>query len=158
MHLNPDIIKVPVERILPLREKILRAGMPGLSARFDGDDNPTTVHLAALIDSAVVGCVTFLDSMYGGLPAWQVRGMAVDESCRGMGLGKMLLEEGMRILETTSPSRTWWCNARERAAGFYEKLGWKKVSDRFDIPIVGPHYRMVLSPISHKPVPHPRSC
>jgi len=95
MHLNPDIIKVPAERILPLREKILRAGMPGLSARFDGDDNPTTVHLAVLIDSAVVGCVTFLDSMYEGLPAWQVRGMAVDESCRGMGLGKMLLEEGM---------------------------------------------------------------
>ncbi len=146
MQRNPDVVRVPVEQILPLRLKILRAGMPGLSARFDGDENPTTIHLAALVEGAVAGCVTFLDSTYEGAPAWQLRGMAVDASCQGTGLGRILLEEGKRILETVSPRRTWWCNAREAAAGFYEKLGWKKVSDRFEIPTVGPHYRMVWSP------------
>lgn len=146
MTCNTVIVRVPVERILPLRQKILRAGMPGLSARFDGDENPTTIHLAALIDGDVVGCVTFLESTFEGAPAWQLRGMAVDASYRGTGLGRTLLEEGKRVLEAACPPRPWWCNARESAAGFYEKLGWEKVSDRFDIPVVGPHYRMVLSP------------
>ncbi|HOT29228.1 MAG TPA: GNAT family N-acetyltransferase [Candidatus Ozemobacteraceae bacterium] len=147
MQPKPDVIRVPVERILPLRQKILRAGMPGLSARFDGDENPTTVHLGALIDGAIVGCVTFLDSTYEGSPAWQLRGMAVDASYQGGGIGRILLEEGKRILDAVGPRRPWWCNAREGAAGFYEKLGWKKVSDRFEIPTVGPHYRMLLSPV-----------
>lgn len=143
MHRNPDVIRAQVEQILPLRQKILRTGMPGLSARFDGDDARETVHVAALIDGVVVGCVTFLDSTYEGAPAWQMRGMAVDGAWQGGGIGRALLEGGKRFLETVGLRRPWWCNAREGAAGFYEKLGWKIVSDVFEIPLVGPHYRMI---------------
>lgn len=146
MQRTPDIIQVNVETILPLRQKILRSGMPGLSARFDGDDAPGAVHVAALVEGAVVGCVTFLESTFEGSPAWQLRGMAVDLSFQGTGLGRTLLEGGKQILDTVGPRRPWWCNAREGAAGFYEKLGWKRVSERFEIPVVGPHYRMLYNP------------
>ncbi len=37
----------------------------------------------------------------------------------------------------------WWCNARSTAIRFYEKNGWRIVSDEFIIEKYGPHRRMV---------------
>lgn len=145
MQQIPKILQVEVETILPLRQKILRAGMPGLSARFEGDDDAGTVHIAASIEGAIVGCVTFLRSAHEGLPAWQMRGMAIDAPFQGAGLGRLLLAGAEKILEKPDSPRLWWCNAREEAAGFYEKLGWKKVSERFEVPVVGIHYRMIYN-------------
>jgi predicted GNAT family N-acyltransferase len=38
-----------------------------------------------------------------------------------------------------------WCNARTPAVGFYERHGWTTVGEEFDVPPIGPHYRMVRS-------------
>ncbi|MDO7743693.1 MAG: GNAT family N-acetyltransferase, partial [Pedobacter sp.] len=38
-----------------------------------------------------------------------------------------------------------WCNARSTAAGFYKKLGFKMISEEFEIPGVGPHFNMLYS-------------
>jgi hypothetical protein len=35
-----------------------------------------------------------------------------------------------------------WCNARTSAVGFYSKLSWEIAGAEFDIPDVGPHFRM----------------
>ena len=36
-----------------------------------------------------------------------------------------------------------WANCRTPAAVFYSKAGWIKVSDEFEIPTAGPHFKMV---------------
>ncbi len=136
---------IDVERILPIRQKVLRAGMPGLSPRFAGDDDPGTVHIAALIDEEVVGCVTFLKSTIEDRPAWQMRGMAVDTARQGRGIGRHLLDQARAILAAADPRRLWWCNARTSAVPFYRALGWETVSEEFEIPSVGPHYRMIYN-------------
>ena len=85
-----------------------------------------------------------------GTGALQLRGMATDSAAQGTGLGRALVlacadfarQQGAQLL---------WCNARLSAAGFYRKLGFEIVSAEFDIPDVGPHYRMKLTlDISHQ--------
>ncbi len=143
------ICRVPVEQILPLRHKILRAGMPLESARFDGDEAATTLHLAAFdsIDPGssemkVVACLSLMLNSFNNEPAWQLRGMAVDESHQRTGLGKQLLAQGEEAAAGEGKADWLWCNARVPAAGFYQKQGWAILSDVFDIPTAGPHVKM----------------
>lgn len=131
-----------VEDILDLRHAVLRAGLPWESARFNGDEAPTTRHVAAVADNRIIGCASMMLSEWDKRPAWQLRGMAVDPAWRGKGIGEMLLraiEERAR----QSDVRQMWCNARTPAIRFYGKLGWQVVSDEFEIPSAGPHVRMV---------------
>src|SRR2546421_12182576 len=67
-----------VEEIIPLRHRILRAGLPIEEAHFPGDRDPATCHVAAFDGSEAVGCATFVLNQWNGEPAWQLRGMATD--------------------------------------------------------------------------------
>ncbi len=49
-------------------------------------------------------------------------------------IDRIAAEKGVRIL---------WANARKPAAEFYRKYGWEIVSEEFEIPTAGPHFRMV---------------
>ena len=136
--------KAGLEEILDLRRRILRAGMPGVSAEFPGDREPRTLHFAAFDGPAAIGCLTLIPSSHEGKPAWQLRGMAVDSAFQGKGIGHRLLAFARDAL-AGDPVETWWCNARVSAAGFYGKDGWRIVSEVYEIPPIGPHYKMVWS-------------
>ena len=73
-------------------------------------------------------------------PRWQLRGMAVDPSLRGLGIGERLLSMAER--EVGEPM---WCNARANVAGFYERSRWVVHGPPFDVPGIGPHVRMYRS-------------
>jgi GNAT superfamily N-acetyltransferase len=143
------ILRVAVDVILPLRHKILRAGMPFDSARFDGDLAESTLHLAAMKGSSsdqkgeVFGCLSWMLNSFYNQPAWQLRGMAVDEGVQRHGVGGTLLRAAEEALARAGKTDLMWCNARTPAAGFYSKNGWTVVSDVFEIPTAGPHVRMV---------------
>ena len=128
--------------VIDLRHKVLRAGLPRESAKFTGDDLPTTRHFAAFLASQAVCCATFHCNTWNNQPAWQLRGMATDESFRGQGIGRQLLNFAEAELFRQSPIRMLWCNARAPALRFYQSVGWTIASEIFDIPTAGPHYRM----------------
>lgn len=142
------IHRVAVEKILPLRHRILRAGLPPETARFDGDQADTTIHLAAITVAAtgraeeVVGCLSLMLNSYNSEPAWQLRGMAVDEPHQRSGLGRRLMTGAEEAVSAGDKAGWLWCNARTPAAIFYQKQGWTVVSDVFDIPAAGPHVKM----------------
>ncbi|MFM8415610.1 MAG: GNAT family N-acetyltransferase [Planctomycetota bacterium] len=138
--------RVDVEEILPLRHRILRPGRPFETAHFDGDQDVATRHYAATSAAGPVVCLSLMPSTWEGRPAWQLRGMATDFGLQGTGLGRRLLEAAVADTRHDDPDRIFWCNARVSAVGFYEKLGWRVVSDPFDVPTVGPHVKMVLDP------------
>jgi predicted GNAT family N-acyltransferase len=140
-HTPPEIRRVAVERILPLRQEVLRSGMSIGSACFDGDAADGTLHLAALAGDQVVACASFMRNTFAGEPAYQLRGMATHPAWRGLGLGRRLLSHGEALLRD-DPIRLRWCNARSSAIGFYLRQGWVTVSEEFDIPTAGPHRRM----------------
>jgi GNAT superfamily N-acetyltransferase len=134
--------------ILDLRHRVLRAGLPREAASFEGDESDTTKHVAARVDGRVVGCATILLNEWNGEPAWQLRGMAVDEEYRGAGVGRSLLEAIEKLVEG-SLIQLIWCNARVPAHGFYRRMGWEVVSGVFDVPTAGPHVKMVKRMLSN---------
>lgn len=136
--------RATVSEVKSLRHRVLRPGKPESSPKFEGDDLPTTLHFGAFADDEVACCLTLLLSEWNGRPAWQLRGMATDERFRGGGIGQTLVDYAMREARVCRPEiHTFWCNARQSAAGFYKRLGWTAASDLFDVPDIGMHVKMV---------------
>lgn len=133
------------EDVVDLRHRVLRAGLPRALAVFEGDHEPETRHLVAVLtDGTVVGCVTYLRRPPPFDPsreAWQLRGMAVAPSLQGRGVGARLLVEGERTVVAAGADLL-WCNARTPAVPFYRKHGWEPVGEEFEIETAGPHQRM----------------
>jgi predicted GNAT family N-acyltransferase len=136
--------EVPVDVVLPLRSAVLRGGGP---AAFPGDDDPATVHLAARTpDGAVVGVVRLSPAPCPWRAArspWQLRAMATAPAARGTGAGRGLVDAGLAVVAARGGDLV-WCDARETAVGFYERMGFTVVSGPYEKPGIGPHLGMVV--------------
>jgi predicted GNAT family N-acyltransferase len=131
--------------ILRLRHKILRPRRSLITALFDADTWETTFHFGAystLGRKRLIGCVSFYEVPFYSEPAFQLCGMAVESKVQGKGVGQALLARAIESLVESLDVHLFWCNARESAVGFYTKQGWVVVSEQWEIPDVGPHYRM----------------
>lgn len=137
------VLPVSVEAIIDLRHTILRQGLPRDSALFEGDHDEGSLHWGAWVEDRLVGCVTLHASRWEDEPAWQLRGMAVGDGYRKLGVGRELLRAVDQHVVNGKERHILWCNARVPAAGFYQKFGWAIVSDVFEIPTAGPHVRML---------------
>lgn len=139
-----EIKPITANQVLPVRQKVLRAGRPIQEAIFDGDEKKTTLHLAAFQEEQILGVATFLKMKHEAFPAknqYRLRGMAVLPEYQGQQLGKKILEEGINLL-TQDHTDLLWFNARTSAAGFYKKNGFLIKGEPFDIPDVGEHVLM----------------
>jgi GNAT superfamily N-acetyltransferase len=134
-----------VDELLALRHAVLRPGLGRAAAEFDGDDESTSRHFGAFltITGDNVGCVSFMRRPWESAPAHQLRGMATRPDLVRRGIGRALLGFAERALLEETGVRLLWCNARVEAAPFYQKMGWAIVSEPFEIPGVGPHFRML---------------
>ncbi len=137
--------KAAVAEILTLRHAELRPGLPLESARFEGDTASGTRHYGAFSKDQNVGCVSFMQADWQGMPALQLRGMATRADCVRQGIGAGLLRFAVTDLKKRTIPEPLWCNARIEAIGFYRKMGWQPVGEIFVIEGVGPHVRMVFS-------------
>lgn len=122
-----------------LRGRVLRAGRPPEESRFPGDEAEDTVHLGAFAGERCVGVVTLLRER-PDLPEMRLRGMAVEPEMQGRGVGAALLRHAERLADAAGLDL--WCNARASAVGFYERHGWVREGEPFDIPPIGLHYVM----------------
>jgi ribosomal protein S18 acetylase RimI-like enzyme len=77
-----------------------------------------------------------------GKSAYQLRGMATAPEARGLGLGRALVRE-CAAFTRANDAQLLWCNARSGAVGFYRKFGFEVMGGEFEIPDVGPHFRMI---------------
>jgi GNAT superfamily N-acetyltransferase len=143
-----SVCRVSVDVILDLRHRLLRAGLPADAARFPGDDEAATWHFGLFCpwppneNAPLISCASFMLSSYKDEPAWQLRGMATDNSHQGRGFGAKLLACAEKAIRRHSNVRLFWCNARVPAVPFYERQGWIADSEVFEIPTAGPHRRM----------------
>jgi GNAT superfamily N-acetyltransferase len=76
-----------------------------------------------------------------GLSGYQLRGMATAEEARNGGLGGALVHACTAYARNQN-AQVLWCNARIVALEFYRKLGFDTIGPQFDVPDVGPHFRM----------------
>jgi predicted GNAT family N-acyltransferase len=139
------LYRVDGNKILNLRHRVLREGLPLESASFEGDELPDTWHVALCteVQGDVVCCASFMRRSIRKVDAWQLRGMATDTAHQKKGWGKILITNSLPAISDNSRLYRFWCNARVPAISFYEKLGWHVTSEEFVIPDAGPHREMV---------------
>lgn len=137
------IRRVSLDDIVELRHRVLRQGLPREAAIFEGDHGAEAIHFGAFNDAHLVGCATLHLNHWDNEPAWQLRGMAVAESHRKTGVGREILRFIESELAAAGSIHLLWCNARIPAARFYQTLGWRIVSEPFEIPTAGPHVKML---------------
>jgi GNAT superfamily N-acetyltransferase len=141
------IRRITAAETIAVRWPVLRPGFPRESAVFDGDDAPHTLHFGAFEGERLIGVASIylapFPAMPDSSPAWQLRGMATLPEVRGRRFGCALLDACVARARQENAALL-WCNARTGAAAFYRKHGWEILGVEFDIPTVGPHYRMLL--------------
>lgn len=127
---------------LQLRQKVLRPGKPIESCYFENDNIESTQHLGAFFENELVGIISLFRNKHHLFEAHnqiQLRGMAIEPHCQKKDIGQKLLIEAIELTDTDDLI---WCNARISASTFYQKNGFMKVSDVFNIENVGPHVVM----------------
>jgi GNAT superfamily N-acetyltransferase len=137
-----------VDEIFPLRHAVLRPGRPVTYSVYSEDAG--AVHIGAWDDGELVGCATvFPDPWTGPSPppdaaAWRLRGMAVDPSRQGSGIGGLVLVAAVEAA-TEAGAPLLWANARTAALRFYARHGFVQAGEEFITADTGlPHVAIVL--------------
>jgi GNAT superfamily N-acetyltransferase len=142
-----EIRNITAAETIDIRHAVLRAGLPREAAIFPSDALPEGQHFGAFLDEKLGAVASIAPAVLGEQPqhpgAWQLRGMAALESCRGQGLASALFVAASEAVKHAGGSLL-WCNARIGAVGFYVRVGMRIVSEEFDIPTAGPHVRMAI--------------
>ncbi|MFZ9706495.1 MAG: GNAT family N-acetyltransferase [Ilumatobacteraceae bacterium] len=129
-----------------LRTAVLRRGTPAKTAVYDGDEHADTVHIGARADGAIVATSTWIRAPWQESPtesAVQLRGMAVDDSLQGTGVGRKLIDAGIDHARSVG-ARFVWAKARDSALEFYVRCGFRVVGEQFTEPASGmPHHLVV---------------
>ena len=133
--------------VRPLRLEVLRAGMVNQTVHFDGDDDPTTIHLGAFDqDQNNVGVSTWMQRPFPlaeELKALQLRGMATAVNVQGQGIGALLLVAGQSHGREIG-AHLIWANARDAALNFYNRHGYSTVGEGFIETVTQlPHHKVV---------------
>lgn len=144
--------------LLRVRAAVLRPDQPLEVARVAGDDDPTTIHLGARLDGALVGVASvILDvpsqvvvaALAGACDAtgrvWRIRGVGVLPEVQGIGVGRAVMHAAVAgALQRASIGI--YLNARAWVVGFYERLGFVATGEPFEVPGIGRHVAMIHLP------------
>ncbi|MEY3822734.1 MAG: hypothetical protein RL628_842 [Actinomycetota bacterium] len=146
-HLDIHIRPMTSLEVRPLRLEVLRAGMVNQTVHFDGDDDPTTIHLGAFDqDQNNVGVSTWMQRPFPLAEehkALQLRGMATAVNVQGKGIGALLLVAGQSHGREIG-AHLIWANARDAALNFYNRHGYSTVGEGFIETVTQlPHHKVV---------------
>ncbi|MES2285059.1 MAG: GNAT family N-acetyltransferase [Bacteroidota bacterium] len=100
-------------------------------------------HFIAIENGNVIGCVVLapLDSLFNKTQLMQ---MAVEETCQGKGIGKMLVNELLGFCKSKG-IREVVCHSRDNAVNFYLTLGFEIYDEPFmEVGIQHYHMRIAL--------------
>lgn len=136
-----DVREIAAEETLLLRQKVLKPFLHSSDCGNPGDDDPSTFHLGLYQSKKLISICTFLNEPHVSFAAgnpYRLRGMATDPHYQGQAFGQLLLQQGFVTLRQKQCDLL-WCNARQRAFKFYEKMGFFYLGEFFDLDRIGPH-------------------
>ncbi len=147
-----ELRRITAQQTRPLRQQLLRQGIPLEKLVYAGDSDENALHVGAYdAAGAQVGIATVMRQppgtsvgtpsthpLPGAAQAWRLRGMAVIETMRGAGIGRAMLRACVGHVAVQGGAFL-WCDAREHAVPFYEKDGFVVMGERYDVPGVGSH-------------------
>ena len=113
--------------ILRVRSEVFVTGQKCLYVDPDGKDLDS-VQVFALKAEQIIGCLRIYKMEPGVL---QIGRVAVIESLRGSGIGRMMMRQAISHVTENLTDEKIYLEAQTYAIGFYEKLGFKVISDEF---------------------------
>lgn len=139
--------RATVAEIMPLRHAVLRPGYPPEASHYAEDD--VAAHISGWDGDRLIACATVFADPWAGPPpapdAWRLRGMAVDPSRQGTGIGAQVLAAAVDAARAAG-APVIWANARTTALGFYLRYGWEVAGEEFLASDTGlPHHPILLS-------------
>lgn len=140
------VLRISAQDTYPIRQQVLVPTHELKKAKFENDDDEdVSFHLGAFDESKLVSVASFFydrNPIFEDLHQYQLRGMATLPEKQGQGLSSELLTMAFPIIKQNFCTLL-WCNARESAIGYYEKVGFVKQSEEvFQIDDIGPHVLM----------------
>ena len=140
------VLRISAQDTYPIRQQVLVPTHNSQKAKFENDDDEDiSFHLGAFTNSKLVSVASFFyerNPIFEDLHQYQLRGMATLPENQGQGLNSELLTTAFPIIKQNFCTLL-WCNARESAIGYYEKVGFKKHNEEvFTIDDIGPHVLM----------------
>jgi ribosomal-protein-alanine N-acetyltransferase len=154
IHLSKLLIKpISAQDTYPIRHVVLRKGKPIDSCQFNGDLDNTTFHLGAFFNKILVGVASYMmnrNDVFSEEHHYQLRGMAIIDDYKGLGIGNRLLENGEEKCLKANVNLIWF-NAREIAINFYKRNNYQETGDFFNIEGVGNHILMSKYLLKTKP-------
>ncbi len=127
-----------------IRHQMLRQGKLLEDCAFLGDEEEQTFHLGGFIDNRLVSVASFYFEKHPYLEdnyQYRLRGMATLPKHQGKGFSSALLQMAFPIIKQNFCTLL-WCNARTSAKGYYQKVGFEKINEEFEISEIGPHILM----------------
>lgn len=128
-----------------LRHKVL---WPHLSNSedciIDIDEREDAIHLGAFVNGSLVGVCSLFEMetpKLQGNRMYRLRAMATDPSVRGTGSGRAIVEHALALIHSKGYDLL-WCDARKVALGFYERLGFDRIDEWYEVRNIGPHQLM----------------
>ena len=146
-----QVRRVSAEAVRPLRHQVLwpHKASPEVCV-IPEDDDSTARHLAAFNHAGViVGVCSLFCQRSARFPAaipaeeavYRLRVMGTAPEVRGLGAGAALITKACE--EAKALGAEWlWCDARQIALGFYERMGFEFLSETYDVSEIGPHRMM----------------
>ncbi|MTI18241.1 GNAT family N-acetyltransferase [Rhodobacteraceae bacterium RKSG542] len=119
-----QIRPINAEQTLPLRHKVLWPDKPMDFSRVEGDE--TASHWGLFIDTEIVAVA----SVFTANNTARLRKFAIHADYQRQGYGTKIIQFILEALRTEGVE-TFWCDAREEAAPFYERLGMTISPQRF---------------------------
>ena len=113
--------------ILRVRSEVFVTGQKCLYVDPDGRDFGS-VQVFASKGERIIGCLRIYGKEAGVV---QIGRVAVIESLRGTGVGRMMMRRAIRHVTENLTDEKIYLEAQTYAIGFYEKLGFKVISDEF---------------------------
>jgi GNAT superfamily N-acetyltransferase len=146
-----SVTQVKVGETLALRRAVLRPHQTLEEVALPGDDDPSTVALAAVDPEGAVLSVAQVtleeapfpidDLAPAGTSEWRLRGMATQPDARHQGIGSAVLQTAIAYVASQGGGLL-WCNARVPATGLYRRAGFTTYAEEWLDPDIGPHIVM----------------
>ena len=143
--MTQEVVALTLEDIMPLRVKVLRKGTPVTHCNYPEDTYEDVIHLGVKNENTVVGTSRWFRKECPdivGEAALQLKGMAVDDSLQGSGIGVQIIAAGLALATERGVSIV-WARARDSALGFYLRCGFTEIGPGYiDEPTGMPHHNV----------------
>jgi GNAT superfamily N-acetyltransferase len=141
-----EVLRIKPSDTHSIRHKMLRPNGTLEDCIFQGDNDELTFHLGAFVDKKLVSVASFYferNAIFPDAYQFRLRGMATLPEYQGQGLSSALLRTAFPVIKQNQCTLL-WCNAREKAMGFYSKVGFKPTGEPFTLPNIGKHILMSI--------------